>query len=146
MHSHLKTALCCIIGIVALLCVSGNATAQELTFPTDSCNVTYNMQIDIRNGYVSGFCMLVKEDNIVKSSIVNEFGVSIIDFTYDTKKDKVKLKYVMKALNKWYIKRVLKKDLKQIMYIMQQGGNEHNNSANNLHYKFSLIANQETTD
>ena len=146
MRSLLKTALCCIIGIVALLCVSGNATAQELTFPTDSCNVTYNMQIDIRNGYVSGFCMLVKEDNIVKSSIVNEFGVSIIDFTYDTKKDKVKLKYVMKALNKWYIKRVLKKDLKQIMHIMQQGGNEHNNTAHNLHYKFSLIANQETTD
>lgn len=119
---------------------SHKAEAQELTFSVDSvANVVYSMQIDFKNAYVSGLCVLVKDDNIVKSSIVNEFGVSIIDFVYNIKKDKVELKYVINSLDKWYLRRVLRKDLKQIMHIMQKGGNEYVNNKRGLRYSFSLM-------
>lgn len=126
---------------------SHKAEAQELTFPVDStANVVYSMQIDFKNAYVSGICVLVKEDNIIKSSIVNEFGVSIIDFVYKIKKDKVELKYVMNSLDKWYLKRVLRKDLKEIMHIMQNGGTEYVNNKRGLKYSFSLMGGNQQSE
>ncbi len=114
--------------------------AQELTFPNDSINrVCYTMQIDINKAYVSGVLILVKDGNIIKSSMINEFGLSMMDFIYNLQKDKVELKYVTKALNKWYIKRLLKKDLKEIMHIMQTGGTEYDNSKRKLKYYFNLL-------
>lgn len=131
------------IGVIMIFSFCVNARAQEVTFPSDSCNVTYSMQIEFKNAYISGICMLVKDGETIKSSVVNEFGVSLIDFIYDIKKDKIKLKYVMSTLNKWYIKRVLKKDLKSVLHIMQNGGNEFDNEKHKLYYRFNLITDTE---
>lgn len=128
-----------LIGIMALMS-SYNAKAQELTFLVDStANVVYSMQIDFENAYVSGLCVLARENDIIKSSIVNEFGVSIIDFVYKIKKNKVELKYVMSTLDKWYLKRILRKDLREIMHIMQSGGTEYINNKRGLKYTFFLM-------
>jgi hypothetical protein len=104
------------------------------------------MYIEFEKGYLSGICILGKENNIIKSSIINEFGVSIMDFTYDIKKDKVKLMYVMNTLNKWYIKRVLKKDLKEVMHLMHNGENEYRNNKRKLYYQFVLMTTPDNLD
>jgi 4'-phosphopantetheinyl transferase len=65
---------------------------------------------------------------------------------YNIKKDKVKLIYVMNTLNKWYIKRVLKKDLKEIMHLMQNGENEYRNNKRKLYYQFTLMTALENLD
>ena len=69
-----------------------------------------------------------------------------MDFTYDIKKDKVKLMYVMNTLNKWYIKRVLKKDLKEVMHLMQNGENEYRNNKRKLYYQFVLMTTPDNLD
>jgi hypothetical protein len=42
---------------------------------------------------------------------VNEFGIHALDFTVSADRRKVRLLHVVDFLNKWYIKRVLRKDL-----------------------------------
>lgn len=44
-------------------------------------------------------------------SAINEFGIKGFDFILDKQKGKVKLRNVVKFLDKWYIKRVLRADL-----------------------------------
>lgn len=145
-HFRCKNILYPIICLISVFVFHNNAKSENITFPTDSCNVSYKMHIEFEKGYVSGICILGKDKNIVKSSIINEFGVSIMDFTYDIKKDKVKLMYVMNTLNKWYIKRVLKKDLKEVMHIMQNGGNEYRNNKRKLYYQFVLMTMSDNLD
>lgn len=141
-----KNILYPIICLISVFVFHNNAKSENITFPTDSCNVSYKMYIEFGKGYLSGICILGKENNIIKSSIINEFGVSIMDFTYDMKKDKVKLMYVMNTLNKWYIKRVLKKDLKEVVHLMQNGENEYRNNKRKLYYQFVLMTTPDNLD
>ena len=54
--------------------------------------------------------------------------------------------YVMNTLNKWYIKRVLKKDLKEVMHLMQNGENEYRNNKRKLYYQFVLMTTPDNLD
>ncbi len=63
--------------------------------------------------------MLVSDNNEnITGSMINEFGVSAIDFSYSREKQKVKLWSVVNFLNKWYIKRVLKNDIKFCLHVL----------------------------
>ena len=52
--------------------------------------------------------MNVDADNIIVGTIVNEFGVKVFDFSYAN--GKVKIFNVIHQLDKWFIKRILRKD------------------------------------
>ena len=136
LYKHTK-----ILVVLILILVGNIAVAQTVVFPNDSVNkVSYSIQIDFKGAYLSGVCILVKDENIIKSSIINEFGLSLMEFVYDLNKNKVKLGYVMKSLNKWYIKRTLKNDLKNVMRAMTNGENEYINSKRKLKYRFSILS------
>lgn len=95
---------------------------QEILFPDSvGSKMRYNATIEMPKGYVSGVCIMVNDNGVVKGSLFNEFGISAIDFTYESKKKKVKLLAVIQMLNKWYIKKVLKKDLVQVMDNLSKG-------------------------
>lgn len=79
---------------------------------------------------------MLHEDGVVKSSIVNEFGVSALDFTYHPVSHKVKIISVMGKLNKWYIKRLLKRDLKQVMTRLPMGMNVYEDTKYGIKYTF----------
>ena len=80
-----------------------------------SANNRYTVQMDIRKAYISGVCIMHEEEEIITASIMNEFGVSALTYSYNKKTEKVKILNIFKKMDKWYIKRVLKKDLKVIM-------------------------------
>ncbi len=78
----------------------------------------YTFQIETDKAFVSGLLLANESDKVINGSMINEFGVSAIDFTYSKKKQKVKLMNVVSFLNKWYIKMVLKNDLKFCLHIL----------------------------
>ena len=52
-----------------------------------------------------------REGELVKGVVVNEFGVTAFAFTYNVVTGKVRLDDVIAMLDKWYIRKVLRKDL-----------------------------------
>ena len=75
----------------------------------------YTVQIDIQDAYISGICIMVDEDETIKASIFNEFGISTFGYEYHKKKERVKITQIGATINRWFIKRQLKKDLRSVM-------------------------------
>lgn len=101
--------------------------------------VKYNATIEMSKGYVSGVCIMANDGSVIKGSLFNEFGISAIDFTYQPDKKKVKLLSVIKILNKWYIKKVLRKDLVQVMENLSKGIYSYHDKKFKIDYNFSLL-------
>ena len=82
--------------------------------PVDSLDRSerYNFELSTEKGYLSGILILTREGNVINGCMFNEFGVTAMDFTYNVAKDKIKLLHVIKFLDKWYIKRVVGKDIR----------------------------------
>jgi len=82
------------------------ASQEEGTLATTE----YSVVIDARGKQITGICVisLTESGNIV-GTIVNEFGVRAFDFTFDGKK--AKLENVFPPLDKWYIRRILRRDM-----------------------------------
>lgn len=128
------------LALIFVLLLGGvkDVLAQEGTaFPrAEGERARYNVQIDFKKAYLSGVCLFLQEDGLIKASMVNEFGVSALDFTYDPKKKKVKIHHVIAQMNKWYIKRVLKRDLKQVMTLLPKGQNTYEDTKYHIRYTF----------
>lgn len=105
-----------------------------------SANDRYTVQIDIRKAYISGICIIHEEEEVVTASIMNEFGVSALTYKYNKTSGKVKILNIFKPMNKWYIKRVLKKDLKKITQEMPlQDPLTYENRKYNIIYQFTPL-------
>lgn len=105
-----------------------------------SANNRYTVQIDIRKAYISGVCIMHEEEDMITASIMNEFGVSALTYRYDTKTGKVRILDILKKMDKWYIKRILKKDLKAIMHEMPvQEPLTYENQKYNIIYHFTPL-------
>lgn len=129
--------------LLSLLCSSICAAAQLPQNEGD--RQRYDVQIDIRGGYISGLCAMLKDEGIIKASIVNEFGVSAVSFTYNPQKDKVKIVSAIAQLDKWYIRRVLRKDLRNVVHLLQNGDvATYENVKYNIRYDFRRTAASET--
>ncbi len=69
----------------------------------------------MRKAYISGICVMIDEGEDIKAAVFNEFGVSTLAFEYRKKKEKIKITQIIGAMNRWYVKRQLKKDLRNVM-------------------------------
>lgn len=78
----------------------------------------HTFQIETGNGFISGLLLVAENDESITGSLINEFGVSAIDFVYSRKNNKVRLLNVVSLLNKWYIKRVLRNDLEFCLHVL----------------------------
>ncbi len=124
-----------------LLCL----TAHAASFPTaDGERVRYDAVIEMGRGYVSGVCILVADGNEVKGCLVNEFGISALDFVYSPQTKKVKLGHVVKMLDKWYIRRTLRSDLAKVMQNLSEGVMTYRNEKRKIDYKFTIL--QDATE
>lgn len=101
--------------------------------------VRYEIMIEMPKAYVSGLLIMHKpSDSLVNASIVNEFGISLMDFTYNEIKDKVKFHSLTDKLNKWYIRKTLGNDLKKVLKSMKEGSTECTNNKRKIKYSFHL--------
>lgn len=75
---------------------------------------TYSFALDARGRNVTGICMTeTNAEGLRVGTIVNEMGVKAFDFTFDGRR--VRVLNLFKPLNKWYIRKLLRADLKFIM-------------------------------
>ena len=86
--------------------------------PDTSVLPRYSFRIETPKAYVSGIMLASRTDGGINGSMINEFGISAIDFSYSRKKDKLRLINVVSFLNKWYIKRILRNDIKFCLRIL----------------------------
>ena len=127
------------ISLILLLLIVPLSIMAQLTYPAnDGDKVRYNLQIEVRESYLSGICLMVNNNGIIASSIVNEFGISLMDFIYSEQKDKVKLCNMIKPLDRWYVKRLLKRSLRGMLKAMKSGDTEYIDEKNRIKYVFTL--------
>lgn len=117
----------------------GTLTAQSLYPTSEGDRTELKCHIDMPRGYISGICILVKDGDLIKGGVFNEFGISNINFTYNEKKDKVKILTVIKMMDKWYIKRLLRKDLRHVMQGLKNGDSTYENENYHISYTFTPI-------
>ncbi len=134
----MKTSARICLLFVSLLAVL-TIPAQAI-FPTsDGERIRYAASIEMPRGWVSGTCVLKKDSDTVRGSLFNEFGFTAIDFCYYPQRRKVKLVSVMDLLDKWYIRRVLRKDLARLLERLQQGDTQYRNDCKRITYQFTPI-------
>jgi len=102
-------------------------------------HLRYSAYIELPRGYVSGMLVLHHEEETVKGSLFNEFGITALDFTYCRRKDKVKLHSVVKMMDKWYIRRVLRRDLREVLKRIEQGDSIYEDKRYHINYKFTPL-------
>lgn len=91
---------------LALYGQTGKAVEVE-----ENSSAKFYMDIDFGKAEVSGLLILRPTEQEIKGAVVNEFGVSILNFVYDRSNGKLKIENIAKMLDKWYIKRILKQDI-----------------------------------
>ena len=126
--------------------LQNSAVAQDknlLPLHAGEC-IRYDAYIEMPHAYISGICILLNDEQIIKGSLINEFGITAIDFIYYPKKEKVKLCSVFGAMDKWYIHRVLRKDLVQLLQCLKQGETQYINKRRNITYNFKPVDNAIT--
>lgn len=70
--------------------------------------------MDVRGREITSICMMnIEEDGSIVGTVVNEMGVKAFDFTYAN--GKAKVINVLGPFNKWYIRKVLRKDFSFIL-------------------------------
>ena len=107
-----------------------------------SCIYAY---IELPRGYLSGVCIMRCAGDTLRGSIFNEFGVSAMDFVYDRRKDRVRLLSVMKMMDRWYIRRTLRSDLRRLLRSMNAGEGEYRNERRHILYRFTPMADSLNT-
>lgn len=99
------------------LFVAVNVLAMDAD--TSGCQPNrYAFAIETPTAAVTGIMILKEDNDRITGSMVNEFGVSAVDFVYDRSRRSIKLLNVVSFLDKWYIKRVLRKDLSLCMQLL----------------------------
>lgn len=119
---------------VCLLGISLGTSAQSDT-------LRLSVQLTFRKAVVTGLCVMVASDkDETVGSVINEFGLKAFDFVYNKQRNKLKLENVTPALDKWYIRRVLRHDMRYIVPILIEAGEcEYNNTKRGIEYVFKPL-------
>lgn len=136
------------ISATAVSFTIGTAWAQKASFlNNEGDKAKYTVMIDFNKAYISGVGVVARQEQKIVGSVFNEFGVSVLSFSYDTQKGKTKILDTIGFLNKWYIKRVLKRDINSLMNVFDSSGAVYRNEKRNITYTFSpLIEQNDTTE
>lgn len=136
MKPFVLTSLLFVSMLMMRACPMMAQTQQLFPFQTGE-KIRYTASIEMPKGYISGICVLLNEGEVVRGCLFNEFGVTALDFSYQPKKDKVKLHTVMGLMDKWYIRRVLRKDLRQLIQCLQNGVTAYQNEKHGITYRLT---------
>jgi len=117
----METSMIKCLAIISLLfcLLSSPASAQN-----GNETAEYSVVIDAHGKQqITGICVISEsEDNNIIGTIVNEFGIKAFDFTFNGRK--AKLQNVFPPINKWYIRKVLRKDITFLLSHIKTKKNE----------------------
>lgn len=142
----MKRSLTIFSWCVSLILFSALSLKAQSLLPSPSGEAArYDAYIELPRGYLSGVCIMRCAGDTLRGSIFNEFGVSAMDFVYDRRKDRVRLLSVMKMMDRWYIRRTLRSDLRQLFKSMNAGKGEYRNERRHIIYRFTPMADSLNT-
>ena len=120
----------------SLIWLATTAFAGDYLLPLEG-RQQFTVAISARGMELTGVCIIKTDETGSRGAIVNEFGVSAIAFTYDPRKDKVRIVSATDKLDKWYIRRMLRHDLRECLHCLQQGVFTYENKKRGMTYMFS---------
>ena len=86
-----------------------------MAFPPGSERAEYAMRLEVKKIDITGILVLKQTaEGEIRGAMMNEFGVSALNLTVTPDRRKVKLLNVSPLLNKWYIKRAIRADMKYL--------------------------------
>ena len=137
----------CLISVSMMLtALCATADAQSLLPQSAGEKARFSAIIEMPKGYMSGICVLLCDGDIIKGSMFNDFGITYMDFTYSQQKDKVKLLSVQKMMDRWYIRKILRRDLRQLFHAMQEGREEYRDEKYKMLFKFAPLIDGELNE
>lgn len=133
-------------GLILMACLLFTAVSSALyaqDYPRqDGDKSRYSAYIELpRGAYLSGICYLVRQGDELRGSLFNEFGFSALDFSYSLRKDKVRLLSVIEMMDKWYIRRTLRRDLRKLLKVLEAGGTQYINQRRGITYTLTPLTN-----
>lgn len=107
-----------LVSLLALLCMLPSFTKAANNVAEDGSDTTstwqYALVMTARGHETTGICIMEGQpDGQLAGTVVNEFGVKAFDFT--RQKGRTRVMNVIGPLNKWYIRKVLRRDLNFII-------------------------------
>lgn len=102
-----------------LLLMSLGAKSQEQSTPPESTLRQYVVEMQFRGRQMTMICLINTDaDGSLLGTMMSEMGVKVFDFTYAG--GRAKILNVVGPLNRWYIRRVLRKDFTFLLSSMSQ--------------------------
>lgn len=120
------------------------AVGQGLLPRVDGQERLYNVRIEMEKGGMTGVCMMLCDSTGLHGNVINEFGVGLLSFTYEPERDKVRLHSVYGKMDKWYIRRTLRRDLRRLVHAMRDGSATYTNDRRGIRYAFTPINEDDT--
>ena len=103
---------------VATKAAKPSATTQQLN---NSTTQQFNLLMQVRQREITGLCIMeTASDSSIVGTVINEFGTKIFDFTYNNGKTRVF--NLIAPINKWYIRRELRRDFQFILTNLKENG------------------------
>ena len=104
----------------SLLILTLTAGAADYLLPLGGRRM-YGVAIEARGARLTGVCVVKTGEEGSRGAIVNEMGVHVMDFTLTADRRKVKLLNVLAQMDRWYLRRVLRKDLRLLFGATENG-------------------------
>ena len=105
----------------SLLLMAVVAVAADYLLPLDEGRQQYGVSITARGAEITGVCIVKTDAEGSRGAIVNEFGIHALDFMVSADRRKVKLLNVIAMMDRWYVRRVGKKDLRMLFNATADG-------------------------
>ena len=101
-------------------CLSNDICQHEVMTADSAMTYEYHLTMQVRGHEITGICMMSQSaDHGIMGTVISEFGMKAFDFIYDN--GKIQLLNIVAFLDKWYIRKVLKKDLAFILSQIDKG-------------------------
>lgn len=104
--------------ILFILCVIPPLQGQQIVAFDERGIFENSVVVDMRGDRLSGILMVKKREGGMVGTLVNEFGIKAFDFEYNSavkgrlgSGKRVKLIDVVRFMDRWYIRRVLRRDI-----------------------------------
>ena len=131
------------LAIIVVMLLSGTPLLSAQGAQGGDINRNYRVNIEIGKGYISGICAVQQRGEERILSVVNEFGVSALTCLATNKRKPLRIVSILKPLDKFYIKRVLRQDLSEILPRLLGADKEevkHKNKRYGISYHFTPIS------
>lgn len=125
---------------------SGIQPSVDSTAIADSSRLTFTALIETPKASISGICLLVQDSDTIKGAIVNEFGITALDFVYTRKDDKVRLVSAAPMLDKWYMRPVITADIRMLLHALREGKFSYEDEKYHIRYTLSPINGDDNND